>query len=154
MRRVCLIILLLLCGMAAVTADTNETGKIIKVLPQYLDGKGQNCPSPSLFERDAYQVWLRQHPEARSGIRYEVQWKAWAAKHPLKLRIELRGIAHGNLPMEKTLELEVNAGLGASRWSSVALTGESYKKFGEVTAWRVTLWDGPRLLSEQKSFLW
>ena len=40
------------------------------------------------------------------------------------------------------------------RWNGIALTGEDYKAFGEVTAWRVTLWDGETMLAEQKSFLW
>jgi len=39
-------------------------------------------------------------------------------------------------------------------WSSLALTGESYKSFGELVAWRVSLWDGPTQVAEQKSFLW
>ena len=28
------------------------------------------------------------------------------------------------------------------------------KRYGDVTAWHVTLWEGGRLLGEQKSFLW
>jgi len=36
----------------------------------------------------------------------------------------------------------------------VALTGDDYKKFGELLAWRVTVWDGTTQLAEQKSFLW
>jgi hypothetical protein len=32
--------------------------------------------------------------------------------------------------------------------------GDAYKQFGEVTAWRVSLWSGDQLLGEQKSFLW
>jgi hypothetical protein len=34
------------------------------------------------------------------------------------------------------------------------VTGDEYKKLGELVAWRVTLWDGDKLLAEQKSFLW
>jgi hypothetical protein len=29
-----------------------------------------------------------------------------------------------------------------------------YRQFGELIAWRATLWDDDKLLSEQKSFLW
>ena len=70
----------------------------MKVLPQYLDLKGRNSVAPSLYERDAYQVYLRDHPDKRSGMRFFVQWKAKGpAAEPLKLRVELRGTAEGNL---------------------------------------------------------
>ena len=36
----------------------------------------------------------------------------------------------------------------------VSLSGEEYQKLGELSAWRATLWEGDRLLAEQKSFLW
>ena len=41
-----------------------------------------------------------------------------------------------------------------NRWTAVSLTGEEYKKFGELRAWRATLWEGEKMLGEQKSFLW
>jgi len=57
----------------------------------------------------------------------------------LKLRVELRGIAQGNLPRQKTLQTEAKPGrLG--HWTSLTFGGNDYKDFGEVTAWRVTLW--------------
>jgi hypothetical protein len=31
---------------------------------------------------------------------------------------------------------------------------EDFKSLGELTAWRVTLWDGDRQVGEQQSFLW
>jgi hypothetical protein len=153
MRRA-LIPLVLLCSLLAALAGEVVTGKIIKVLPHFLDAKGRHCTSPSLFDRDAYQAWLRQHPKERSGIRYDVQWRARGATSPLLLRLELRGVAQGNLPRQKTIEAEVKAKWGFSCWSQLSLTGEDYKDFGEVTAWRLTLWSGSQLLSEQKSFLW
>ncbi|PYI85852.1 MAG: hypothetical protein DME26_10040, partial [Verrucomicrobia bacterium] len=64
--------------------------KILKVLPRYLDHKGRHTVSPSLYERDAYQAWLRKNPDARSGLRFDVQWKARGLKE-VKLRVELQG---------------------------------------------------------------
>jgi len=32
--------------------------------------------------------------------------------------------------------------------------GEEYQKFGELVAWRVTLWDGDTVIGQEKSFLW
>jgi hypothetical protein len=153
MRR--LILLLLTIG-SLVLADAAQaaTGKIIKVLPHFLDPKGRNAKSPSLFDRDAYQAWLRDNPAQRGGIRYDVQWRTREATGKLILRVELRGVTEGKKPREKTMETEMNASNGRSRWSELALTGDDYKAFGEVTAWRVTLWENDQLLAEQASYLW
>src|SRR4051812_18089333 len=90
--------------MAAISANA-ATGRVIKVLPQFLDLKGQHTLSPSLYDRDAYQLVLRNNPEQRSGMRFAVQWKAHdSSSAPLKLRIELRGTATGNLPPRTSIE--------------------------------------------------
>lgn len=141
--------------LAATFSSVAATGRVTKVLPHFLDLKGRHALSPSLYDRDAYQAQLRRNPEQRSALRFDVLWRAKDVKTKLKLRAELRGTTQGNLPRQTTLETELEARLvGRSRWSSVALAGEDYKKFGEVTAWRLTLWDGEQLVGEQKSFLW
>jgi len=130
------------------------TGRVVKVLPHFQDHKGRRALSPSLYERDAYQSYLRQHPEERSGVRFDILWRVRTkAATSLKLKVEIRGIAKGNLPSEKVLEQEVKAGSG-SRWTPITLGGDDFKAIGEVTAWRVSLWDGDQLIAEQKSFLW
>jgi hypothetical protein len=130
------------------------TGSVVKVLPHFLDLEGRHSVSPSLYDRDAYQAQLRQHPEQRSGIRFDILWRGRGkAKETARLQVELRGTAKGNLPSETKLETDVVI-TGTSHWASLKLDGENYKKFGEVTAWRVTLWSGDQLLGEQKSFLW
>jgi hypothetical protein len=132
------------------------TGSVVKVLPQYLDLKGRPSISPSLYDRDAYQVTLREHPERRSGVRFCVRWKAKGAPTaPLLLKLELRGIAEGNLPKQLVLEEPVQrGGWFGRRWTTLSLTGQKYQAFGTVTAWRASLWEGSRLLGEQTSFLW
>lgn len=132
------------------------TGSLIKVLPEYLDLKGRNALSPSLYERDAYQVTLREHPERRSGIRFYIQWKS---KKPvwetLLARVELRGTTEGKVPRKFVLERSVpNPGGPTSHWIELTLSGEEYKKFGAVTSWRVTIWEGQTLVGEEQSFLW
>ena len=154
MRRLLIVSLPALLLAAVISAPAATTGSVVKVLPHFLDLKGRHALSPSLYDRDAYQAQLRQHPEQRSGIRFDVLWKAQAASGALlKLRVELRGIAKGATPRQKTLESEVKSGRH-SRWTSLTLGGDDYKDFGDVTAWRVTLWDGEQLMGEQKSFLW
>ena len=143
--------------LAATLSASAATGRVVKVLRHYLDLKGRHSLSPSLYDRDAYQAQLRQHPEQRSGLRFDVLWRGRAPGGTmLKLRAELRGTAKGNLPSQTTLETEVKVGTSGStsRWASLTLAGDDYKKFGEVTAWQVSLWNGDQLVAEQKSFLW
>ncbi len=130
-------------------------GRVIKVLPVFLDTNGQFTVSPSLYDRDAYQALLRAHPKQRSGMQFAVQWKARRpVTTPLTLRVELRGVAEGSLPKQTALEETVHKHGWFSTWTNVTLAGDAYRDFGEVTAWRVTLWDGSQMLGEQKSFLW
>jgi len=152
-RRLSLI--LLCCLMAAPWTAGAAAGRIIKVLPQWLDLHGRHSLTPSLYDRDAYQAYLRSHREQRSGLRFYIQWKARGqAAGPLKLRLELRGIAKGSIPTRMTLEYDVKPGGWFSHWTSLPVTGEEYRKFGDLSAWRATLWEDKQLLSEQKSFLW
>jgi hypothetical protein len=140
-------------AMATLSASA-ATGRVVKVLPHYLDLQGRHLVSPSLYDRDAYQAHLRLHPELRSGVRFDVLWRARSlSKETALLRLELRGTAKGNLPSEITMETEGRI-TGTSHWAKLLLHGEKYRAFGEITAWRATLWSGGQLIGEQKSFLW
>jgi hypothetical protein len=137
----------------ALAADT-VTGRVIKTLPFLLNKQGQDSTSPSLFDRDAYQAQLREHMTNVSGVRIDVQWKAVKAPaEKLKVRVEARGVALDGTPSLKIFETDVAAGR-FSHWTKFTLTGDAYKKFGSLVAWRATLWNGDALLGEQKSFLW
>ncbi len=153
MRRL-LVILLLLGSLSATFASDAVSGRVVKVLPLLLDLKGHDAVSPSLYDRDAYQAYLRQHTNEISAIRFDVLWKASNAKGAkLKLRVELRGVGAGGLPRQTTLEQSVTPGY-FRRWTSLTLAGTDYTNSGELVAWRATLWSDDLLLSEQKSFLW
>lgn len=129
------------------------SGKVLKVLPHFLDRAGKSALSPSLFERDAYQAHLRKHPEEISALRFDVNWSAGGGKAAnLKLRVETRGGKAAAQP--KVIEATVKPGWSGSTWSAVTLDKEAYERLGSVVAWRVTLWDGDQMLAEQKSFLW
>ena len=128
------------------------SGKVIKVLPFFLDLEGRQSLSPSLFDRDAYQAQLRKQPAQRSGLRVDVQWKAADASN-LKVKVELRGMKDKN-PITQTLEAPAKTGGILGNWTTLTLGDDDFKKFGELSAWRATLWDGDQLLGEQKSFLW
>ena len=153
MRRL-LISLLLLGSLSVAVASSSTAGRVIKVLPFFLDLNGHNALSPSLYDRDAYQAYLRSHTDRCSAVRFDVLWKA-SDNHPpeLKLCVELRGIGNDGMPRQATLKQTV-APHFFRHWNSLTLGGNDYKNFGELIAWRVTLWSGDQMLSEQKSFLW
>jgi hypothetical protein len=149
-----LMALLLLVSLPAMRAADATTGRVVKVLPLFLDLKGHDAVSPSLFDRDAYQVYLRAHTNEISAIRFDVLWKTSnAGTAKLKLRAELRGIGTDGLPKQTALEQTVTQ-KNFRCWTSLPLDGADYKNFGELVAWRVTLWSGDEMLGEQKSFLW
>src|SRR5688572_3069915 len=137
----------MLLAFAAIANAQSE--KIIKVLPHLLDAKGRASISPSLFDRDAYQAELRVNSTNRSGLRFDVQWKA--SYYPaLVLRIEARGDRRRE---PKILDQPVKHS-NFSQWTSVRLTGEAYTNFGELISWRALLVNGTNIVAEQKSFLW
>jgi len=145
--------MLCLLTATALTAGAAD-GKVIKVLPEFLDAKGRSAVSPSLFDRDAYQFYLRRHPAERTGLRLSVQWKAagvdWSRA---RLRAELRGVL-GNALHTITMEMPVKKNGLFSNWTDFKIAGEDFQKFGELAAWRVTLWEGDKQLGVLQSFLW
>src|ERR1017187_7551919 len=139
--------------VAAHAADA-VTGKIVKVLPFFLDQQGRDATSPSLFDRDAYQAHLRERTNEVSALRFDVLWKATKAPdEKIKIAVELRGVGTNSVPKLKTLETNVVPGT-FRQWTEIPLAGDDYKNFGAVVAWRVTLWNGEQKLGEEKSFLW
>jgi len=151
MRALRLLLILLLISGSSLNVRA-ASAKILKVLPHLLDLKGRHTLSPSLYERDAYQAYLRLHPEERSGLRFDVHWKSATVSRPT-LRVELRG-ARAKEPTTAVVQGVVKATGLFSHWSAVTLSGTDYEKFGELVAWRATLWDGENQVAEQRSFLW
>jgi hypothetical protein len=153
MRRPSFTAILILLFLFCLSAHAGS-GKIVKVLPHYLDREGRHTLFPSLYERDAYQAELRANPHLRSGIRFDVQWRARQVEsNRLRLRVELRGVS-GNTVRTKILEQFSPKKSWFENWAALVLEGEEYKAFGELNAWRASLWEGDTLLAEYKSFLW
>jgi hypothetical protein len=145
---------LLLGSLLAAGAADALSGHIVKVLPLFLNLKGQDAISPSLYDRDAYQIYLRIHTNEVSSVRYDVLWStSKSGTNQLILRLELRGVGENGVPRQTTIEQTATPHY-FRHWTSLLLAGDDYKHFGEVVAWRATLWSGPQMLSEQKSFLW
>jgi hypothetical protein len=151
------LVLLLLTGCAAGSAADRKGVRLIKVLPHYLDAQGRHTVNPSLIDRDVYQFELRQNPELRSGLRFDVLWRTWSPRSqesaPVTLRLELRGSkAPAQEPLVMTSALKARGGY--SQWARVRLTEDTYHALGELVAWRVTVWEDENLLAEERSFLW
>ncbi len=154
MRRPLILPLLVIFCLGAISAEA-ATGRILKMLPFFLDQKGEHMRGANLYDRDSYQVYLRNNPELRSGIRFDVNWKVKGTTNgPLKIKLELHGGQKGGAPQSLTLEAEAKTNGWFSHWTTLPLVGEQYRNFGEVTAWRATLWEGDQMIAEQKSFLW
>src|SRR5882672_1184959 len=82
--------LFLLVATLSATGAT-ASGKVVKVLPQFLDLEGRASLSPSLYDRDAYQAQLRKKPEQRSGMCFNILWRGRSATNDTAtLRVELR----------------------------------------------------------------
>jgi hypothetical protein len=146
--RFLLALALLTIGLSAQAA----VGKVVKVLPHLLDRKGRHTLHPSLYERDAYQDHLRKHPEECGGLRFDVHWKADRVAFPgLKLRVEARGSKD---PKPLVLEAVLENRPWYKRWTVLQVKGEAYTRWGDLVAWRATLWEGDTLVAQQKSFLW
>lgn len=148
-------ILLVLLGLIAVAPFASaQSGKILKVLPQYLDLEGRTSISPSLYDRDAYQAQLRRAPKNRSGLAFNINWKARSIDpSKLKVRVEMRGVIDDKVQRE-TIEQPLGKPSIFRSWTLIKVTGKPYQELGNLIAWRVTLWNGEQQLSEQRSFLW
>jgi hypothetical protein len=146
-------ILILALLLVAIPVWAGE-GRVIKVLPQLLDSQGRHALSPSLYERDAYQFILRKTPTKQAGLQLAVQWKAknvdWTK---LKLRAEMRGLV-GDTLQSITVEEPARKSGHFSNWAELKIEGETFRAFGRLMAWRVTLLEGEQELGQMQSFLW
>lgn len=137
-------------GWAALAGD----GRILKVLPHWIDQSGRHALHPSLFERDAYQAYLRQNRDRVGGRRFDVNWKGrkldWSRT---TLRVECRT---GRNPTGAPLVIEspVRKPRGTRSWTALILDGQAFRDSGDVIAWRVSLREGDQEVASQASFLW
>ena len=85
-------------------------------------------------------------------MQFQIQWKSRTIE-PLKLRLEMRGTKAAETTTV-TLETQVRHLAGFNKWTALTVKGDDYARLGDLNSWRVSLWDGDKLLAEQKSFLW
>lgn len=140
---------------AAKTQPKSKSARVLKVLPHFLDRQGRHTVNPSLFDRDAYQFELRQKPELRSGMRFDVLWKGirGTPSAVLKLQVEMRG-SKATAQNPVVVSQRVFASSDFSQWTRLPVVGTDYENLGELLSWRVSLWKDEELVAEQTSFLW
>jgi hypothetical protein len=130
----------------------SASATIGKVLPHLVDREGKHTLSPSLYERDAYQAHLRSTPQEIGGLRFDVSWKVSRdLAEGLRMRIEMRGTGQADVIV---VEQPVQRRPWYDRWTSVRLDDETFGRLGRLIAWRASLWRGPQMIAEQRSFLW
>lgn len=136
--------------------------RIIKVLPSLLDAEGRASIHPSLYERDAYQAFLRKESDKVAGLRFDILWKArpglrGGQTQPLVLKLELRGSSQGGAARggnTVVVERPIAGSQAGRRWSQVVLGPDEFRRVGEVSAWRATLLEDQRVVASTQSFLW
>lgn len=136
--------------------------RIIKVLPSLLDAEGRASIHPSLYERDAYQAFLRKESDNVAGLRFDILWKArpglrGGQAQPLVLKLELRGSSQGGAARggnTVVVERPIAGSQAGRRWSQVVLGPDEFRRVGEVSAWRATLLEDQRVVASTQSFLW
>jgi hypothetical protein len=139
--------------LSATVALAGSDVRVIKVLPQLLDKHGRNALNPSLFERDAYQLHLRQNTNEVSALRFEIQYKAKGVEGPLLLRLELRG-SKTPIGKQHVFETTAQAGGGFSKWARINLDRAASEEIGSLVAWRASLLQNGAVIAEEQSFLW
>ena len=145
---------LLLTLPAMTVRGAVPSGRILKVPPHFVDAEGRIALAPSLYQRDAYQARLRQHPELVSGMRYDVNCRVTGRQSaPLRLRLTLRTDRRMDAD-PVILEAPVKRGLLGRSWQSLTLDNATYQQAGKVVAWQLEMIEGGQVIGVQKSFLW
>ncbi len=147
-------ILAILSWISLSTLLAAAEARIVKVLPQWMDARGRTSLAPSLFERDAYQDHLRNHPEEVAGIRFQVLARLPRTRESCDLVVRIRTASNPNgEPIERVVP--VKRRLWGKAWTEATLDGEAFRNAGKVLAWEVRLVDPTgNVVASQKSFLW
>lgn len=136
------------------TESALAEGKIYKVLPHLLDLKGKHTSSPSLFERDAYQEFLKENPSLISGIGFDIHWKCPSGhERDLNIVMEIRGSKNYQASPTRKI-IKAKAKKYFKTWSRITLSNKEMESIGKIVAWKVSLMEGNETLTEHFSFLW
>ena len=88
--------------------------------------------------------------ELRKGHFYAVSWQRLSGAEPVKVAFEYRQQSTGATVKKQTRVLPA-AVQGETEFQ---ITGDDYYQNGRVLSWRMTLYDGKKVISQKQSFLW
>lgn len=121
----------------------------------YLDKNGRHAISPSLYDRDAYQAWLRSHRDKIDGICFDVLWNAKRCAKEMELVVELVTTVNPKVDPLVIRKKILPPRLGfLGKWTRIELKGEDFVKEGDILAWRVMIIADGQPIAEERSFLW
>ena len=128
---------------------------VLKVNRTLLDPLGHETDVVGNLKGEAvYQYALRHDPNRQTGARFHIKWKSPKRAERIRLVLELQGLSTTNESTRATLTANQPDMDGWAEWTTVDITGEQFKKLGEIMAWRVTLYSGDRVMAEQPSANW
>ncbi len=88
--------------------------------------------------------------ELRKGQFYAVRWQDLSGSNPVKIVFEYRQQTTGATVKRKSRVLPA----AVEGRTEFEITGSDYYQNGRVLAWRMTLYDGKKVVSRKQSFLW
>lgn len=101
-------------------------------------------------QKRLYGAISQEERADRIGQYYSVRWRANPTGEEVRVRFDYRQAASGS----RIQSLEHRTAAASSGFVEFTVTGESYRKSGRVLAWRMQLYQGEDLLSEETSYLW
>ncbi len=150
--------------LPAETALFNDY-EVLKVNHELLDGTGgTEGEVGDLVSKAKHQRTLSSSVTSPSlnttnvvtGIRFIVHWRAPASEIPnFDVKVEARGtIPQTNEETAKILIRKYPQTPTYSGWTFIDLTGDTFRRFGALMAWRVSLLQNGRVMASRHSFTW
>ena len=97
-----------------------------------------------------YGAVTEKERELRKGHFYAVSWRELSGTRPVKVLFEYRQQTTGAKLKKMTRVLPPSV----EGRTEFQITGSDYYENGRVLAWRMSLFDGSKVVSRKQSFLW
>jgi hypothetical protein len=148
-------VIISLCGATAVRQSPGaESAKPARTVITKVFHDKHPAQSPPRLLRDvlgnAEVDWNAVAQRAARGETTDEFRVTWNATHQSKLVVRLE-YRQQNAPTVKMKQQQASATRGKTHF---AVSADELQSDGDVTAWRVTILDGEKLLASKQSFMW
>ena len=117
----------------------------------YYRSKKENRFIRGEINKRVYGAITAKERDAKKGRYYTVSWNGLRAKkNGIRIIFDYRQGKSG----ARVKTLTKNLSHSSSGKTEFQVIGEAYEKGGDVTAWRIRLYEGSQLISEKTSYLW